>query len=814
MKISYNWLRDYLNISLPPNKLGEILTNTGLEVEGIEEFESVKGGMKGLVVGEVITCKPHPNADKLSLTTVNLGNGKVVPVVCGAPNVAAGQKVVVATVGTSLNINDDSFVIKKVKIRGQVSEGMICAEDEIGIGSDHEGIIVLDPGAKPGTAAGEYFDVFRDDVFEIGLTPNRIDGASHIGAARDVAAALKPEMSVVFSKPGVESFRVDRHTLEIPVDIRNAEACIRYSGIGITGVKVGESPGWIKNRLKAIGLKPINNIVDITNYVLHETGQPLHAFDADKITGGKVIVRTLPDKTKFTSLDEVVRELSDEDLMICNAGEAMCIAGVFGGIDSGVSENTKNVFLESACFNPVWIRRTSKRHGLNTDSSFRFERGSDPNGTIFALKRAAILVRDIAGGQISSDIIDVYPKQINPCPVRLKWSNLDRLVGMVIPRESVKEILRSLDINIINQDKDGLNLEVATYRVDVTREADVIEEILRIYGYNTIGLHDQVYSTLSYSRRPDPDQMENLISEQLVARGFLEIMANSLTKSSYYENNESFGEADTVKLLNPLSSDLGVMRQSLLYGGLEAIALNIKHRNRDLKLYEFGNIYRVDRKKNVYSAESYIENRNLMILLTGSKTQEHWNTKQTGADYFQLKAYVKTVLERMGIDYEALDKERTVDTLFSEGQVYKYHSLEIAKLGSLSQKLLEAFDIDQDVFFAGLNWDLILKKSSQEVKYRELTRYPSVRRDLALVVDGETEFESIRKLAFSVEKKLLKDVSLFDVFESEKLGPGKKSYAVSFIIQDDFKTLTDNRVDKVMSNLLSAFQQKLGARLR
>ena len=814
MKISYNWLKDYVSIDLPADKLGEVLTNTGLEVEGLEDFVSVKGGMEGIIVGEVLTCQPHPNADKLSVTTVNVGGDNILPIVCGAPNVAAGQKVVVATPGNTLYMGDDSFVIKKSKIRGEISEGMICAEDEIGIGDDHEGTIVLDPSAIPGTPASEYFKIVKDEVFEIGLTPNRIDGASHFGAARDIYAALKNEMPVSLKKPSVDELHVDNHDLEIQVEIRNPEACLRYSGISITDLRIEDSPAWLQNRLKAIGLKPINNVVDITNFVLHETGQPLHAFDADKITGGKVIVATLPDKTEFVSLDEESRELSDADLMICNQKEGMCIAGVFGGRDSGVSANTRNVFLESACFNPVWVRKTAKRHNLNTDSSFRFERGTDPNGTIYALKRAALLIKELAGGKISSEIVDVYPKVIDPYPVTLKWSNLNRLIGIEIPRDTVKEILRSLDIHIASEDAEGLNLKVATYRVEVTREADVIEEVLRIYGYNNIGLHDEVYSTLSYSQKPDPDIMENLISEQLVAQGFLEMMANSLSKTNYYENFPAFNHEESVQLVNPLSSDLATMRQTLLFGGLETIAQNLKHKNSDLKLFEFGNTYKLNIEKNKYSADAYKENRSLMLIISGRKTGEHWNVKDSKSDFYQLKAYLTGIFQRMGINPDQMATEKLSDSLFHEGQALKYHNLELARLGQLNTELAARFDIEQPVFFADLDWSIILKKTNNEVRFQEVNKFPAVRRDLALILDQGIEFLNIKNLAFSVERKLLKEVSLFDVFESEKLGKGKKSYAVSFILQDDFNTLTDKKVDKVMNSLLAAFKDKLGAGLR
>ena len=814
MKISYNWLRDYLDLTMPPEKLAEVLTNTGLEVEGIEEYVSIEGGMEGILVGEVLKCNPHPNADKLSLAQVSLGSGQPVPIVCGAPNVEAGQKVLVATVGTTLYQGDESFVIKKTKIRGEISEGMICAEDEVGLGDDHEGIIVLDPSAEPGMPASEYFNIEHDTVFEIGLTPNRIDGASHLGAAIDIVAALRSDMAMNLNKPSVDSFSVDNHDLNIEVEVRDKEACPRYSGVSITGVKVETSPAWLQNRLKAIGLKPINNIVDITNYVLHETGQPLHAFDADKISGNRVLVKNLPEKTAFTTLDEEIRELSGSDLMICNEKEGMCIAGVFGGIESGVSSDTKNIFLESACFNPVAVRKTAKRHALNTDSSFRFERGTDPNGTLYALKRASLLIKEIANGKISSEIVDIYPEKIKPYPVRLTWANLDRLVGVKIPRDTVKEILQSLDIDIAMEDPHSLNLEVATYRVEVRREADVIEEILRIYGYNNIGLHDQVYSTLSYSTSPDPDLTENLISEQLVSQGFLEMMANSLTKSSYYKENQAFKEEESVELLNPLSSDLGVMRQSLLYGGLEALALNIKHKTRDLKLFEFGNTYKLNPGKNQFSTDAYRENRSLMILLTGKKTSEHWNTEQKNTDLYHLKAYLDGVLDRLGIKKNLIEKGRIENSIFAEGLSYSYENQEIARMGTLHSGQLESFDIDQAVQYADLDWSLIMKKIRHDVRYQEVTRYPSVRRDLALIIDQEVKFETIRDLAFHVERKLLKEVSLFDVFESDKLGAGKKSYAVSFILQDDYKTLTDKKIDKVINSLISAFSKKLGARLR
>ena len=814
MKISYNWLREYIDLEMPPVKLSDILTNTGLEVESLEEFESVKGGMEGIVVGEVISCSQHPNADKLSVTRVDTGHGHPLPIVCGAPNVAKGQKVLVATAGTTLFKGDESFTIKKTKIRGEVSDGMICSEDEVGLGDDHTGIVVLNSNAKPGMPASEYFNIEHDTVFEIGLTPNRIDGASHLGVARDIRAALHSEMAIKLTRPDVDSFAADNNDLEIRVEIGDPEACIRYSGVSISGITISESPAWLQNRLRAIGQKPINNVVDITNFVLHETGQPLHAFDAGKIRGKKVIVKTLPDKSHFISLDGETRELSEDDLMICDEEGGMCIAGVFGGIQSGVSHETRDVFLESACFNPVWVRRTSKRHGLSTDSSFRFERGTDPNGTLYALKRAALLIKELAGGTIASGIVDIYPVEVNPYPVRLNWDKLDRLVGVKIPRDTVREILELLDIHIVSEDKPGLNLVVATYRVEVRREADVIEEILRIYGYNTIGIGSSVHSTLSYSKNPDPELLENLISEQLVAQGFLEIMANSLTRSGYYQDNLVFNEDETVKLLNPLSSDLGVMRQSLLYGALEAVALNIKHKYPDLKLFEFGNTYRLNRSKPAMSRDAYQENRSLILVLTGSKSGEHWNLNHRDTDFYQLKAYVENILLRLGYFADDLKQDKTADHVFAEGLSCKVNNKEIALLGSIKEEILETFEIEQPVLYAELNWTILLKHTKQDVRYREIPKYPSVRRDLALVIDRETEFETIRQLAFQVERKLLKRVNLFDVFESDKLGDHKKSYAISFILQDDGGTLTDNRIDKVMSSLLSAFEGKLGARLR
>jgi len=815
MKISYNWIKQYTNFDLSPTELAVILTNTGLEVEGIEEYESIKGALDGICVGEVLECNPHPDADRLSLTKVNIGAGEILPIVCGAPNVAQGQKVAVAVTGTTLYSEDDSFTIKKTKIRGEVSQGMICAEDELGIGTDHEGILVLDPSVVPGQPLSEIIPVEKDTVFEIGLTPNRIDGACHIGTARDIVAFLNlDQQKTILNIPDISAFEVDNNSLNISVKIENTEACTRYSGVSISGIEIKESPDWLKNRLRAIGLNPINNIVDITNYVLQETGQPLHAFDADLITGNKVIVKTLPEKTDFVTLDEEKRELTNQDLMICNSNEGMCIAGVFGGLKSGVSQNSKNIFLESACFNPVWVRKTAKHHGLSTDSSFRFERGTDPNGTIFALKRAALLIKKLAGGKIASDIQDIYPTEIKPYPVFLKWSNLNRLVGIEIPRETVIQILELLDIHIVQKTSDGLKLEVATYRVDVKREADVVEEILRIYGYNNIGISDHVNSTLSYAPKPDPELFENLIAEQLVAQGFNEIMANSLTKINYYNDLPGFDPENVVELVNPLSNDLKVMRRTLLYGGLESILLNQNHRRLNLRLFEFGNIYKINKPEKSYAVEGYAEARKLALFLTGSKITENWKIKQEKASFFQLKGIALGILERLGLKNADLICENLSNEILIEGLQYSLNNKEVMIIGQVHSKITKHFELDQEVFYADFHWNNLLSLLNSRVKYKEIPKYPEVRRDLALVIDNSTTFQEIRKLAFHVEKKFLKSVNLFDVFESEKLGAGKKSYAISFILQDERKTLTDKQIDKVMKSLISALDQKLGAKLR
>ena len=813
MKISFNWLRSYINLDITPEETSAILTGLGLEVESSWEFESVPGSLRGLVVGEVLTCTAHPQADKLSLTTVDTGNGTPLRIVCGAPNVAAGQKVIVAPVGCTLYGFPEPVTLKKARIRGEDSEGMICAEDEIGMGKDHSGILILDPSIPVGTPVSELFEVESGQVFEIGLTPNRIDSASHYGVAREIGAAMGSEKKYTLTRPS-DAIPEKTGNLAVSVEIADREGCIRYSGLTITGIKVGESPLWLKNRLRSIGMNPINNVVDITNFVLHETGQPLHAFDAARISGNKIVVGTLPGGTPFVTLDEQERKLDAGDLMICNDREGMCIAGVFGGLHSGVTSSTTSIFLESACFNPVRIRKTSKRHLLYTDSSFRFERGTDPNGTVYALKRAAGLICEIAGGSIASDVLDIYPEPVTPYPVELKWSNLDRLIGISIDHDEVKKILKSLDIDVIQENEQGLHLAVATYRVDVRRESDVIEDILRIYGYNNVGMSDQVISTLSYAPNPDPEKLENMIAEQLTAQGFNEIMANSLTKSAYYEALESYPAESGVKLLNPLSNDLNLLRRTMLFGGLEAISANIKFKNADLKFYEFGNIYELKQGENRLLAGSYNETRCLALFLTGKKTPEHWSGKNSDTSYYDLKSSVHRVLLRIGINPTELTSEETTDERFATGQTVRAGKSVLFKIGQVHPSLLESMEIGQTVWFAEINWNAVFQKARPTAKFAELPKYPQVRRDLALVLDSSVRYEQVRELAFQVERKLLREVNVFDVYVSDKLGAGKKSLAVSFILMDESKTLTDKQIDQVMEKLISAYRNKFGAVLR
>ena len=815
MKISYNWLKQYIDTDLSPRQVSEILTNTGLEVEGLEEVQSVKGGLKGVLIGEVLSCEPHPDADKLTVTTVNLGAAEPVQIICGAPNVAVGQKVPVATVGTTLWPDEKGFTIKKAKIRGALSMGMICAEDELGLGNSHEGIMVLDPQALPGTPAADYFQVETDFVFEIGLTPNRIDGASHLGVARDLAAFLKQSGEVKFEKPSVESFQPDHTNLTIPVEIVEKAGCKRYSGVSLQGVKVGDSPVWLQNRLRSIGQIPINNVVDITNFVLHESGQPLHAFDADQITGQKVIVRTMPEGTPMVTLDEQERTLRSSDLVIANTEESMCIAGVFGGISSGVTETTSSIFLESACFDPVYIRKTARHHLLNTDASFRFERGSDPNNTLWALKRATMLIKEIAGGSISSDIVDVYPEPLEKPRVEISFAHVDRLIGNPIEPATIRSILESLEILVEEENDKGMVLRIPTYRVDVLREADVIEEILRIYGFNRVEISNGLRSTLSSTTKPDKERVVNLCSDLLTSNGFFELKSNSLTASSYYDTEET-RDPKAVRLFNPLSQDLSLMRQNLLFGGLEAIAYNINRKNSDQKLYEFGNCYFLkNSQQGDDPLDKYEETFHMGIFLSGNVRQGNWVQKAVESSFHQLKAYVETVLLKLGIDPVALDCSGIDNPNYDEGLVYTFKGAMLVEFGQVSRNTLKIFDIKQQVFAAEFNWDLVLNAlTGQRILFKPLPRFQVVTRDFSIMLDRSVTFEALRTLAFRAEKKLLKRVTLFDVYEGDKIEAGKKSYALTFTLLDEDKTLTDKQIDKAMARIATAFEKELGASIR
>jgi len=819
MNISYNWLKNYININQTAEETGKILTSIGLEVGGIEEVQTVKGGLEGLVIGEVLTCAAHENSDHLHVTTVNTGSGEPLQIVCGAPNVAAGQKVVVATIGTKLYAGDESFTIKRSKIRGVESCGMICAEDEIGIGTSHDGIIVLPEDAPVGMQAKDYYGIKNDFLIEVDITPNRIDAASHYGVARDMAAyfAIK-NAEIKLNKPKVETFKVQNTNLTIPVIVENTEACPRYSAVAISNVKVSESPAWLKDALSTIGLRPINNVVDITNFVLHEMGQPLHAFDADKIQGKQVRVRTMPEGTPFTTLDGIERKLNAADLMICDKEKPMCIGGVFGGQDSGVTEQTTNIFLESAYFNPVSIRKTARRHGLNTDASFRFERGCDPANTIYILKRCALLIQEVAGGEISSEIVDIYPNEIKPFDVEVSVQKINSLIGKAIGRENIEKILQALEMKIIRSDAEGFSLQVPSYRVDVQRDVDVIEDILRIYGYNNVEIGDTLKSTLSYSSRPNSFELQNLIAEQLTAQGFNEIMNNSLTKGAYYEGLSSFPAKQSVKILNPLSSDLNVMRQSLLFGGLESIAYNINRKNADLKLYEFGNCYQhnAENKKEGETLAAYSEDFHLGIWITGQQHASSWAIADHKSSFYELKAYVDNILRRMGVSSEKLNIIEHKDDLFSDALIIQTNGgKQLAVLGIVHPKIRKTTDIDQEIYFADLQWNNLLKEiKKHKVQFAEIPRYPEVKRDLALLLDKDISFAQIEKIAYESERKILKKVNLFDVYEGKNLDAGKKSYAVSFILQDETKTLTDTQIDAIMKKLQNNFETKLGARLR
>lgn len=817
MKISYSWLKEYIKIDQTPEEISKILTSIGLEVESLEKVEAVKGGLQGVIIGEVLTCHKHPDADKLSVTTVNIGQPEPLNIVCGAPNVAAGQRVAVATVGTTLYFNDNELTLKKTKIRGQLSEGMICAEDELGLGTDHHGIMVLNPDAKIGTPAAEYFKLDDDYQLEIGLTPNRIDAASHFGVARDLAAYLNLSNYTKANKPSVENFTVDNNSLQIPVEVKNTEACTRYSGLTICNVKVGSSPDWLQKRLRSIGQSPINNVVDVTNFILHEIGQPLHAFDADKIEGKKVVVGTLQHDTEFTTLDEVERKLSSDDLMICSATEGMCIAGVFGGNKSGVTESTKNIFLESACFNPVWIRKTAKRHGLSTDASFRYERGADPNITIWALKRAAMLIKEVAGGQISSEIVDVYPNPVDNYKVELNIDRTNKLIGKQIPVNTIKQILSSLDIIVEAEEADTLRLSIPPYRVDVQREADVVEEILRIYGYNNVETSQKVNSTLAHSIRPDKHRVIKLISDSLSGTGMNEIMCNSLTKLVYYQKLTTYPIGNSVEIINPLSTDLNGLRQTLLFGGLESIIYNSNRKKSNLKLYEWGNCYFFDKSKENFeiALKAYNEEFRLAMWLTGDNTEESWTKKQEETTFYHLKAVVNSIFEKLGIKTDTLVFADAASDMFEYGLNITINNKTLGYFGLVSKKICKEFDIKQEVFFAELVWDAIFNLAKKnKVQFAEISKYPEVRRDLALLLDSNITFAQVKEVAQKTERKLIKSINLFDVYQGANLGDGKKSYAVSFILQDDEKTLTDKQIDKTMQNLIFALNRDLGAQIR
>ena len=806
MKISYNWLKQFIKIDWKSEETAALLTDLGLEVEIVDKYQSVKGGLEGIVVGHVLTCIQHPDADRLKITTVDLGDGVPVQIVCGASNVAVGQKVPVATIGTTLYDKEGvAFSIKKGKIRGQESHGMICAEDELGLGESHDGIMILDDALVPGTPAATVFKIENDEVFEIGLTPNRADAMSHLGTARDLRAGmLQSGVNVELITPSVSNFRVDKRTLKIDVDVKEPKLAPRYCGVTISGITVKPSPEWLQNRLKAIGLNPKNNIVDVTNYVLHELGQPLHAFDASKING-KVIVQTLPSGTKFVTLDDVERTLHEEDLMICDEKGPLCIAGVFGGKKSGVSENTNSIFLESAYFNPVSIRKTAKRHQLNTDASFRFERGIDPTITEYALKRAALLIQEVAGGEITSDVINVYPKKIEDFSVFLNFSKVAKIIGQELPKDNIKKILVSLDIKVNSVSDAGLGLTIPAYRVDVQREIDVIEEILRVYGYNNINFSKKLNATVTNSPRNEDYKIQNTIATQLNSQGFNEMMANSLTTASYVELSEILNAAHNVTMLNPLSNDLATMRQSLLFSGLEAISYNINRKNADLKLFEFGKTYH-----NLPSG--YEEHKHLTLFLSGNRNQESWTNAQKPSDFFLFKGYVNAILSRLGI--QKTQNLPVTSDVFSEGIAIGFGQEIIVELGIVKKSILKSFGIKQEVFFADFNWALVLKLISTKIKYTEIPKYPEVRRDLALLIDQNVTYDSIYSIARQSEKTLLKDINLFDVYEGQNLPEGKKSYALSFTIQDNSKTLTDAQIDKIMSKLQTNFETEFGASLR
>ena len=820
MNISYNWLKDYLDFDLQPDEVAAALTSIGLETGGVEEVQTIKGGLEGLVIGEVLTCEEHPNSDHLHITTVNVGGAEPLQIVCGAPNVAAGQKVVVAVNGTKLYDGDECFTIKRSKIRGVESNGMICAEDEIGIGTDHAGIIVLPADAVVGTPAKEYYNVKSDYVLEVDITPNRVDATSHFGVARDLAAYLKQNGKPAnLKRPSVDAFKIDDEVPAIEVVVENKEACLRYSGITIKNVTVKESPEWLQNRLKVIGLRPINNVVDITNYILHGVGQPLHSFDADKIKGNKVVVRSATEGAKFVTLDGVERTLTDRDLMICNVEEPMCIAGVFGGLDSGVTEQTKNVFLESATFHPTWIRKTARRFGLNTDASFRYERGLDPNQTVEVMKRAALLIQEVAGGTITGAIQDIYPVPVAPYRVELTYDKVNTLIGKVIPVETVKSILESLEMKIVSETAEGLVIDVPVYRIDVQRDVDVIEDILRIYGYNNVEFSDNVKSNLSYQTPTDRSyKLQNLISEQLCGCGFNEILNNSLTRSAYYDNLSTYPVSHCVMLMNPLSADLNCMRQTLLFGGLESVEHNAKRKNGNIRFFEFGNCYdyNIDHKKEGETLAEFSEDYRLGLWVSGSRVDNNWAHPNEKSSVYELKAYVENILVRLGVNLQKVIFGNLANDIYSAGlSITTSSGRQLGTMGIVSPKICKELDIETDVYYAELSWTLLMKEiKKSKVTFSEISKFPAVKRDLALLLEKNVQFAEIEKIATESERKLLKDVALFDVYEGKNLPAGKKSYAVSFYLQDEGKTLNDKQIDAIMKKIQTNLDQKLGAQLR
>lgn len=820
MNISYNWLKDYLDFDLQPEEVAAALTSIGLETGGVEEVQTIKGGLEGLVIGEVLTCEMHPNSDHLHITTVNVGGEAPLQIVCGASNVAAGQKVVVAVNGTKLYSGDECFTIKKSKIRGVESNGMICAEDEIGLGTDHAGIIELPTDAIVGTLAKDYYNVKSDYVLEVDITPNRVDATSHFGVARDLSAYLKQAgKPTELKRPSVDAFRIEDETPAVIVTVENTEACPRYSGVTIKGVTVKESPEWLKNRLTSIGLRPINNIVDITNYILHEMGQPLHSFDAGKVKGNKVIVKTQPEGTTFVTLDGVERTLTDRDLMICNAEEAMCIGGVFGGLDSGVTEHTTDVFLESACFHPTWIRKTARRFGLNTDASFRFERGLDANNTIYVLKRAALLIQELAGGKITGSIQDTYPEPVKPYTVEVTYHGINTLIGKTIPVETVKSILVSLEMEIVSETADGFVVEVPVYRIDVQRDVDVIEDILRIYGYNNIEFSDSVKSNLSYKTATDRSyDLQNLISEQLCGSGFNEILNNSLTRTAYYESLSTYPAAHCVMLMNPLSADLNGMRQTLLFGGLESVEHNSKRKNGNIRFFEFGNCYKynIDNKKEDDTLSPFSEDYRLGLWVCGNHVDNNWAHADEKSSVYELKAYVENILVRLGVNRKKVIFGNLCDDIYSTGvSITSASGRQLGTMGVVSKNICKMMDIDTEVYYAELSWTLLMKEvKKSKVTFSEISKFPAVKRDLALLIDKSVQFSEIEKIASESERKLLKEVSLFDVYEGKNLPAGKKSYAVSFYLQDEEKTLNDKQIDTIMKKIQTNLETKLNATLR